>query len=214
MSNYVKIYGMPRTATTFTGMLIQRNLEMGVVVGGLGSKHHPAAKLEEMPNWMRNNDSGNNMLREKMLRALEGTIYPVVTIKNPYSWYQSITRYRDDKIPFEKNYVEYNKHYRSWKNLIENPYKPFGKGIVVKYENLLIDVRKEIQRISNHTGINMRGIKFHVPTKVPVSDEFTEERRQFYLSGDSFGLPDETVEKITNIMDWRLMKFYGYKPIK
>ena len=214
VNKYIKVYGMPRTSTTFTTILIARSLKVGVLVSGLGVKHSPAMELEQLEEWVGKHDINNTRVYEKSIQALKGIIYPVITIKNPYSWYQSINRFRKYNVMLEREYSQYNKHYNAWKGLIENPYKPFGKGVIIRYEDTLTDEKKELQRICEHTGIKMQNVEFNVPIKVPQSDEFTEERRQFYLSGSTFGLSDDIVERVTNIIDWEVMKFYGYKPAK
>ena len=56
--------------------------------------------------------------------------------------------------------------------------------------------------------------KFIIPKKVNSSDDFTEKRRQFYLSDENFGLSKDALKQITDAVDWDLMKFYGYKPKK
>ena len=212
MPNYLKIYGMPRTGTTFIGFLMMRNLEPGHKVGELGYKHDPALTLEGMKEWARK--YGGKVMQERSFAAMKGTVYPVIMIKNPYSWYQSMCRFRQRDISIKAEYKQYNECYRSWKELLENPHKPFGVGVKIKYEDLLINTEKELNRICKCSGVRRLDSALSIPDKVPQSDEFTESRRQFYLSGGDFGLSDELVEEITNIVDWELMKFYGYEPIR
>jgi hypothetical protein len=190
-----------------------RNLEPGHKVGTLGYKHGPALTLDGMKDLIEK-DPGNKVHKERSLMAMRGVIYPLVVIKNPYSWHQSISRFRKMGFNFKSEYRQYNDNYKSWKTLLENPHKPFGVGVKIRYEDLLINAEKELNRICRQTGIGRSNDVLSVPDKVPQSDEFTEERRRFYLSDGNFGLSDEMVEEITNIIDWELMKFYGYKPIR
>ena len=82
----------------------------------------------------------------------------------------------------------------------------------MRYEDTLRNTEAVITNISKQTGIPMKGKIFTIPTKVSQSDEFTEKRRKFYLSNGNFGLSNELIKQITDVVDWKLMEFYGYKP--
>ena len=204
---YVKVFGVPRTSTTFLESLIIRNLKIGSYTVHFGNKHLRAFTLEEMREWAKDRD----VVRERFSHMLEGTIHPLIVIKNPYSWYQSIKRFRKANFRIDVEYGKYNESYRGWKKLLENPWPPFGKGFIMRYEDTLRNTEAVITNISKKTGIPMKNT-FTVPTKVSQSDEFTEERRKFYLSNGNFGLSNDLINQITKVVDWYLMKFYGYKP--
>ena len=211
---YAKVFGVPRTGTTFIETLFALNFDFGVYLNHYGNKHHRPLTFQEMVGWIKERP----WIKDQYLPVLDGTIYPFVVIKNPYSWEQSIKRFsKNDNLNMEVEYNNYNFKYGVWKKLLESPHKPFGKGFVIRYEDTLLNAEQMFEDIAKKTGLKMKDKelladgKFIVPTKVNSSDEFTEERKQFYLSDDNFGLSAERIEFITNMVDWDLMKFYGYK---
>lgn len=208
MSAYVKVFGVPRTSTTFLESLLIRNLKVGSYVTHYGNKHLQAFTLEEMHEWAKERP----LITERFSHVLEDVIHPLIVIKNPYSWYQSIKRFRKGNFKIGFDYRKYNESYREWKKLLDNPWKPFGKGFVMRYEDTLRNAEAVLTNISKQTGIPMKGKVFTIPTKVSQSDEFTEERKKFYLSNGNFGLSNELIKQITKAVDWNLMKFYGYEP--
>jgi len=210
MSHYVKVYGVPRTSTTFLESLIIRNLEVGAYTVHFGNKHLKAFTLEEMKEWA----DTRALVMKSFGHMLEGIIHPLIVIKNPYSWYQSIKKFRSAQPMFrlDVEYARYNESYRDWKTLLDNPWPPFGKGFIMRYEDTLRDTKSVITNISKQTGIPMKNTIFTIPIKVSQSDEFTEKRRKFYLSDGNFGLSNDIIKQITKVVDWDLMKFYGYKP--
>ena len=52
--------------------------------------------------------------------------------------------------------------------------------------------------------------KFKNPAQVNMSKKFSNKRKSFYLADDNFGLDKKTIKKITDIIDWDTMGFYGY----
>jgi hypothetical protein len=213
LGKYAKVFGVPRTGTTFVETILALNFDFGVYLNHYGNKHHEPLTLQEMRGWIEE----RQWIKDKYLSVLDGVIHPFVVIKNPYSWEQSIKRFSNNpNLNMEVEYGNYNYKYREWKKLLENPHKPFGKGFIIRYEDVLVDAENIFTNIAEETGLKMkdRGLiatgEFIVPTKVNSSDEFTDKRRRFYLSKD-FGLSDEMVEKITRLVDWELMEFYGYE---
>ena len=207
MSAHVKVFGVPRTSTTFLESLLIRNLKVGSYVTHYGNKHLQAFTLEEMHEWAKERPQ----ITERFSHVLEDVIYPLVVIKNPYSWYQSINRFRKGNFRVKFDYEKYNESYKGWKKLLENPWPPFDKGFIMRYEDTLRNTEAVITNISKQTGIPMK-LPFTIPTKVSQSDEFTKERRKFYLSDGNFGLSNDLIKQITDVVDWKLIKFYGYKP--
>jgi len=215
-NRYAKIFGVPRTGTTFVETIFAINFEFGVFLNHYGNKHHKPLTLQEMEAWIEE----RTWIKDRCLPVLNGVINPLVVIKNPYSWEQSIRKFtKNPRLNLEVEYANYNLKYKLWKRLLEDPYKPFGKGFVIRYEDYLVDTLPKIIKISEETGLKMKnkgllaGGEYVIPTKVSASDEFTEERRQFYLSGN-FGLSKDLIKEITDLVDWKLMEFYGYKKVE
>jgi len=216
-NKHLKVFGVPRTGTTFVSTMVSVNFEFGVHLNHYGNKHERPMSLQEMKEWIEERE----WLKPTYLSVLENTIYPLIVIKNPYSWYQSILRFSNNNLLIVKSqYLNYNNKYNIWKKFLDNPHKPFGKGFIVRYEDMLIDPESVFNRISKKINIKMKnknlisGGKFFVPNKVHQSDEFTEERRQFYLSDGNFDLSEEEINRINKSIDWDIMSFYGYSKLE
>jgi LPS sulfotransferase NodH len=117
----------------------------------------------------------------------------------------------------KKWFIRYNANYKIWKELFEGPRRPFGTGLIITYEDLLRDTVGFLNNLKNVFGLKLK-------TKMLISDRmasadiedkvkfFTEERKRFYLQNGNFSLPNEIVKTITELVDWDLMRFYGYRP--
>lgn len=91
----------------------------------------------------------------------------------------------------------------------------FHPAYVVRYEDLITPpVKEQFKKIADFFGLKMKDEFTNIKVASKGWDLFTEERRQFYLQTGNFGLSNGLIEKITNIVDWDLMKFYGYYPKK
>ena len=228
---YIQIFGIQRSGTTYTTNLIHMNGENVIV--STDNKHGNSKDVDFIEDQLRkrleNNEvyKTNKIFRERLLCKirdlfeLDKKMHPLIIIKNPYSWYQFISRWRllhKNSFHMEVWYERYNKVYKSWKELLENPRKPYGKGMIVGYENLLRSPSDFIYTLRNNFGVKLKdeikitdriasiNSKFESEPKI-----FTEERRQFYLQDGDFGLSKKLIKQITKLIDWELMEFYGYK---
>ena len=229
---YIQIFGIQRSSTTYATNLIHMNGKNVVV--STDNKHTEPKDADVIEQRLRkrlvNNEvyKTNKVHHERLsnlikdLFELDRKMHPVVVIKNPYSWYQSISRWRllhKDSFRMEVWYDRYNKFYRSWKKLLENPRKPYGKGMVIRYEDLLRSPSDFIYTLRDRFGVSLKGKIKTTDRMASVNSKFesepkifTEKRKQFYLQDGDFGLSNELINKITELIDWELMKFYGYKP--
>jgi len=213
---YIKLYGIQRSGTNFVQVLFRQNfVDVRVFDNTFGWKHGKPLTINGMEKWMDKKNRRQKLgdLFSKIRK--NQCLYPCVIIKNPYSWYQSIKKWSSKYGGFhiERSYANYNKVYKSYKDLYEGKYKNEGiycDAFILKYEDLLRNTKKKVTEVSNQFGINMKG-KFIVPTKVYQSKTFTEQRKKFYLGNGNFGLSDKLIKRITDLIDWDLMKFYGYK---
>lgn len=191
----IKQYGIERSGTNYLRQLLEDNvIDVIVYVNKLGWKHG-AVKCKDSNITKKDN------------------IHPIIIIKNPYSWYQSIKNYRKKKpFDFKREFKRYNKLYSLYKDLYENGHDVYTEAYILKYEDLLKNPKKELIKIVNALGGELKS-NFINPTKVNMSKKFTKDRKNFYLDGGNFGLPSNIIKDITEIIDWQLMKFYGYHKI-
>ena len=229
---YIHIFGIQRSGTTYTTNLIHMNTENVVV--STDNKHKEPKDADFIEESLRKRLINNEVCRTnpviherlsnliKDLFELNKKMHPLVVIKNPYSWYQSISRWRllrKDSFRMEVWYDRYNKLYKKCKKLLENPRKPYGKGMVVRYEDLLRSPKNFIYTLRDDFGMKLKDKIKDSDRMASVNSKFeseptvfTEERRRFYLQNGDFGLPKELINKITELIGWELMKFYEYYP--
>jgi len=228
---YIQIYGIQRAATTFTTRTIAENFE-NVNVSADGKHMLPATYefLEDSlrdrltKDWLKKNKKIEAILKTKVKDIFElGKImHPVIAIKNPYSWFLSVQRWEkinqkdfNDKTIIQW-YNRFNDHYKAWKELLEGARRPFGRGVVSKYEDLLHNPQVYLRTISNELGLKLKK-EINISDRMASAGKkddvkfFDEERRKFYLQKGDFGLSKKEIDTITNLVDWNLMKFYGYE---
>jgi len=215
---YIKIYGDRRTGTNFLQQLCRQNFEnITVFDNQFGWKHGFPLDKDKMSNWVVENPKRKSNYGKIFKKILEGDhkLYPCIIIKNPYSWYSSIKNYIGNKFNMDRSYTRYNSIYRSYKKLYEGKHDNniYGKSVIIKYEDLLSDTNRKITEIANFFKITIKK-SIVIPRLVPMSGKFTNKKKEFYLSGGTFGLSDKLVQEINDLVDWELMKFYGYKPTK
>ncbi|MCG8433050.1 MAG: hypothetical protein MJA83_03335 [Gammaproteobacteria bacterium] len=140
-NNYIKMYGMERTFTTYSKLLIEQNMEsVYVLVNMLSWKHglHPSKfSLDADSDWVRRwfNKSPGDIEKTEFPLALARDTFAAwerrelqyyVATKNPYAWYVSYARYKSHpKDPFKRSYIErafkhWNSRYESWMKLCSN----------------------------------------------------------------------------------------------
>jgi len=197
-----KIFGAMRTGTNFLMNLLRMNVkDVEVHENTWGSKHDVPATKGKMEMWSK----GNHFQRlEKDM-----DVRPTIVIKNPYSWFQSILRWSNRQgwtWDFQKMYNRYQLLYFSYRDLLELGHDLYGPAIFFRYEDLLMDPKGQLERLDVPIKEAIT-----LPYKVHLSDQFTDQRKFFYLSNGPFGLNEPKATAIDNIMDWRLMEYYGYK---
>jgi hypothetical protein len=209
--HYVKIFGKQRTGTTYTIRLVRENfLDTAGFNNEFGHKHNTPLSPDKLEEFLKKHKKH----RESWKDIKEGNyIHPLIIIKNPYSWYWSIKKWHAKKFDFTTNYKIYNHLYTQYKDFYENGRPYFFKPYILRYEDLIKDPRAKMTEIAAYFEIEIR-TDFINPTKVHQSAEFTEKRKKFYLENTTFDLNKKQIKAITAAIDWELMKFYGYEPIK
>jgi len=199
----VKQFGIQRSGTNYIRQLLLDNIvEVVIYENHFGHKHAVPLGEKGLNTWAAKKN------REPIVK--EDDVHPIIIIKNPYSWYQSIERFRASKFSFHREYERYNKLYKAYRKLCLKERPVFTAAHVVQYEKLLADPRKEITIIAEKFDADLYK-QFKNPNKVIMSGQFTEDRKKFYLADDNFDLSDELINKITAAVDWEVVGFYGYE---
>jgi hypothetical protein len=207
----IKVLGIQRTATNYLGYLVSDNIKQdtGYIVKDQGWKHGCVTRFNDV---------------DKELRAQRDD-KAIVVIKNPYTWYTSILNYLDNSygkrtkyeqfggLTPEKLFARYNLIYENHKRFLLGEYDDtvFTDSFFIRYEDLLIDFEKELERTADkfNTVLN-EPLKNTVHVK--MSSKFTEARRSYYIAQKP-RYNEETIRKVTSVVDWDLMGFYGYTKI-
>lgn len=206
---HIKVFGIQRTGTNYMYYLFS-NIDF------TGIDKFP--KLDNVNKWKHD-------IVEK-LTNIDKTICnnannkAIIMIKNPYTWFTSIKnwikltphdwRWGDDTI--EQVFKRYDYLYRNHRDfLLDTKNTIYNDSILIRYEDLIIDSKYEIQRMVNKFNLSLNPI-FNSTTKVEMSKEFTEERRKYYIEQKPT-YDNDSIKRVTKAVDWELMEFYGYKKI-
>lgn len=145
----------------------------------------------------------------------------ILCVKNPYSWWLSFSDFgktgrevensRDYSDP--KECIElWNSFYNSWIN-------SKCDTLILRYEDILVDEKKEIERVSKFLGVRHTRIGFKVEQYINnyVSRQ-TEtlggkfDRKDYFLSKRYLdSMKDEDIISIYNGLDRKLLRKLGYK---
>jgi hypothetical protein len=221
---YFKVFGAERTATLYLKALIDENIKnTHVFINSFGSRHDPPMTSNQMKSWIVKNRRSTSRTAVRLLPKInrrQTKIYPIVIIKDPYIWYKSINRWRRGRgLDIQKEYKMYMDAYTSFMNLLVNTemYGYFyGNGMYIRYEDLLRDPKKILTIVCNFYGISTINIrkKLVIPKKIENSNEFTEGKKQMYLSMGPYKMPMELINQITLLIDWDIIgTYYGYYPM-
>lgn len=191
----IKIFGLERTFTHYLRELLSRNLNeipCQTLFGDTHGKTDLGYWLDRHPEhktWVSNN-----------------TADFIICVKNPYTWIDSMLRffkvmqlYRVRGIDWQLK--RYNDTYLRWhRELIEAEHPFFKNGLIIRYEDLLADPLKELNRVRNLEN-------FVDVDKVELSDHFTEERKKNYLNPSP---EKEKIEIVNRNVSVEFFELYGY----
>ena len=227
-SDVLKVYGVPRSGTTYLKQLIELNFDALVLEDALGFQHGQVIKQIDWegldwPNPDYWSEERIDNLKKQVMpykediqeRYTQGKLYFVFIIKNPYAWYHSIRL--SSRAPFEplclKNIYHWNERNRHYLEYYQSHPK---ESFFVRFEDFYTEgystVLIGLEQIFNlkKTG-DYRNITHVVSQRTAESDigEFNIKKYQdkFYL--DKLG--PKVIEGISNHVDADLMSVFGYK---
>jgi len=201
---YIKLFGIQRTGTNFIQQLCQNNMiDISTFDNRFGWKH-------ALP---KTQDGLQTKYPRVDIASFKKKIHPVIMIKNPYSWHQSIRRWTNKKYDFDKLYERYNSLYKKYKYFHLNDKEFWADSMIIKYEDLLAEPKKIVGNVASLVGCEMKD-KFLVLDKVPHNKPFNKNRKAFYLGDEKFGLSAAMIKRITVAIDWDTIQYYGYNSIK
>ena len=212
--DFVKIFGIERSGTVFTQRLITLNIPGTLAMSnGFGWKH---GEVQDPQWWLDNHRESSDFFKSIYEQKKETGIPAVIVIKNPYSWYNSIKRYAarfkgyqpfDDKWQYER----FNRLYLHWhEELLTKENKWYTSALIIRYEDLLIDPRPQIQRVADLIGKEVTQ-EMVIPDTVEMSATFNEKRRKKYLDVEK--LDGEKTYLVNTTLDPKIWSIFGYNKI-
>jgi len=199
MYKYVGIFGEMRVGTNYLDQLCRMNF-VDNPVSTLTAEKMVKHEIPDTLRWLTECNENVDIY------DYENMIHPIVIIKNPYSWYQSMIKENVNKTPKEL-YDRYNTFYEYFLHFSHDYYR---ECMLVTYEKVLIDPRGVLEDIAMLIGGSLNK-DILIPDKVPRSAVFTTDRKAFYLQDGNFGLDGDTIKMITDAVCWDVVHQYGYK---
>jgi len=157
---YIKQYGAKRSGTNYTRWLLQENFpDVQVMSEVLGWKHGPHTGIDwSGGDWVDRSHGSAAEAEKRRLLALvtddlrkavaAGELRYIVTVKNPYAWWDSYARFTETKRPDlamtpEEGVGLWNSLHLNWLSLTRRPL-----AVMVRYEDLLLDLGSTLDRIA------------------------------------------------------------------
>ena len=151
----------------------------------------------------------------------------LVTIKDPYAWGVSAARFKgwvhgSGQLPdwsldlMREACLGYNRNYRAWLQFVR-AHEPHAR--LVRYEDLLADPEQVMSDIARQFGWRRPGSFETIaaavePTQwdhLPVVEAPDLFRPSYYANGEYLQLlPAKHLQLIGDLMDWDLLREYGY----
>jgi len=214
----IKLFGVERAGVSFIKRLLEQN-DQNVVVLEKELGRICDRPPKDVHSWSKNNPKLFTQDVNRLLLSLRRgeKLHPIIVIKNPYSWYKSIARYRSKRfINMEKEIKIYNEVYGFWAEFLsnsENETGIYGKGVVVRYESVLKDEEKFLKALFRFLNIPIQK-ELNITKELEYNYKFTEKMRAFYLSGGPYKIDTDMIDRITRLINWEVINgFYDYVPI-
>lgn len=223
MSKNILLFGLQRSGTNFLEQLLIKNFKIHI----LNDYHNRKSPLQKhfriydqkdiIPEYQYKNDLRLKSFEQFLkVTQLDNKLDCVLIIsKNPYNWLISYKEWavKCNWPAVNHNYLEeYNLFYRKW---IEFS-KEDERIQFVKYENLLLDTKKELKKLKKRFDFQYKllrqiyGLEIKLK-KVPQTTNFTKVRRNFYernLFLDE--LKKEGVDEINSMLDLKVISHLNY----
>jgi hypothetical protein len=207
---FVKEFGIERSGTIYLAQLINDNIEgCYCFSNGFGWKHGQVIKPEK---WLKDSPEATDFHRQVFKDNPDG-ILAIIIVKDPYHWAESIYKYigyspNKAKRHLKDPYKRFNYLYLHWyRELFLKHNQWFTDCLIISYEDLLIDPETTLRAIADKVNCELKDMV--IPKKVNLSLEFTQDRKDYYLSKNP--LPEEVFKEINDKITDRFFTFYQYE---
>jgi hypothetical protein len=208
---YIKEFGIERSGTVYLEQMINFNIkDCSCFTNGFGWKH---GRIKNPVNWLKQSKETEDWHRE-VYNETPGGILTVIICKDPYHWAKSISRYINNSPKqaiknLKDPYKRFNDIYLHWYDrLILHQNIWFSDCIGIKYEDLLKEPETILKIIADRVGCELNQ-EIIIPSKVYMSSEFTQERKDYYLTENA--LSQEEIDKINSKISDRFFELYKYE---
>jgi hypothetical protein len=258
---FIKQYGERRTGTNFVRLLLRLNFpDTNVLMHVLGDKHSAPAPLDEIWKTVRERPEAawdfvhgatfaapaesttpeDKLLLQEIRRLAQpiaeafagGDLRYVVSVREPYAWIVSLSRYLGwtrglERIPLERN-DEIRRHcgifsarHRAWLELMQRGPE---LALLARHEDLLADTEPFLQEMASRWGY----VRVEHPPEPPrqlvdaAHWDYSDLKvyrmdlpKQSYLRKEYLrAIPQPVLEVMAESIDWKLMEHFGYAPIR
>jgi hypothetical protein len=212
---FIKIYGVRRTGTTYLQVALEKSFDW-VFVNQEGNKHNFPAKS------IYNILDDKEEIPYKDYKLNYDNFYFIITIKNPYAWIYSITKWgkKPGRDPRSLKYyhLEYdefvrdqcdvfNGRYKSWIDLYE---KHLSRGYIFIWENTLIDGGYIcFRKIQDKFGLSPKGKIYTENNIITTAGKANQYKfnKDFYINKEYLSRYESNIKKIIyNKIDWKLLE--------
>jgi len=230
MTDFFKVYGLPRTGTNFTRVMISDNFEI-THIRFFGYKHAaPFYQIdwtgkdwdrpfgEERPHRVAKAEE----IREEVEEAVRNDrFFFVMTVKNPYAWYVSnLNSLVDSRLRIMSNWMNwYNE--RNWEYIHYLESKP-SVSYIIRYEDYYNNIESAVSQIGDKFGLVRMSSVFKIIDEVvgpkmlltppPDKNGIYYHNWEWYQNRSYLKLLDKRcISHISNNVDKDIMKFFKYE---
>ena len=213
-------YGLQRSGTNFLETAIKKNYRVKFLNDNQdrSSPLHKHFRLydekEIIPEPQYRNDLETAGFKEfeRLLEVVPD--YYLVISKDPYSWLLSYTRWAE-----QCHWPDVSHHYLIEYNLFYGKWLEFSgqtdRILFVRYLDLLQASDKELSRLESQIALKKKFLSpftSRLITKVPQSEEFSNNRREYYLTRQYLkSYTREELHTINTLIDPQLLSGLDYQ---
>tara|TARA_B100001248_G_C27290592_1_gene412280 strand:+ start:96 stop:827 length:732 start_codon:yes stop_codon:yes gene_type:complete len=238
MSKEIKVIGIQRSGTNYLSTILEINYDITSVDTGRdrlpdGSRKYFWKHSYDPEQYECGTDNDHDVVASGLKRVKEKKIPTILITKNPYFWLESIKRSSGDigmkGIPHIKwKRIAIREDHPQTVRLppgrfdLENVCKmwvdfhsywinnSFPNLLCVRYEDLLADPDKVLQRIEKQFKIRRKQEETKLPERVVMSNSFDKKRIPRYIAEKQPHISEEEKSMMSSVLTKQILSHYGY----
>ena len=216
VDQYIKIYGLLRSGTNWTIMILRKNFKNCVILPNDLQEKHRYPLVPDFSN-----------TKQKIIQARdENRLSYLLITKNPYNWVRShveFNKYDLFKIMHPSFNIEdeFQKHIKNWNDAMTE-FMIFKKNnyentFIMNYESLLFDFDTTIDKLKNFFKLQMRFNEYKKieNTVYPnaKTDPYIFNKKRSTLHEALKKLPDSVIKNINKTISDSLFNYFDYRKV-